>query len=99
MTKGSKFGRQQQEEVWQNAEVDGLYRLSRAVVRVPQPYGCLDGVLLMELVIDDEGDVATRLADVHQSHEQAMVDHKRMMKYDVLLLEACLIYRDLSSFN
>ena len=52
MEKGSKFGRKQQEETWQNAEVDALYRLASAGVRVPQPYGCFDGVLLMELITD-----------------------------------------------
>ena len=54
MEKGSKYGREQQEEAWQNAEVDALYRLAEAGVRVPQPYGCYDGVLLMELITDDE---------------------------------------------
>ena len=55
MEKGSKFGRDQQEELWQNAEVDALYRLGNAGVRVPKAYGCFDGVLLMELITDDEG--------------------------------------------
>ena len=55
MEKGSRFGRKQQEETWQNAEVDALYRLADAGVRVPKPYGCFDGVLLMELITDDEG--------------------------------------------
>ncbi|MDH5360207.1 MAG: serine protein kinase RIO, partial [Gammaproteobacteria bacterium] len=63
MEKGSKFGRKQQEETWQNAEVAALFRLADAGVRVPQPYECLDGVLLMELVTDSEGEVAPRLAD------------------------------------
>ncbi len=54
MEKGSKFGRNQQEEAWQNAEVDALYRLANAGVRVPKPYGCFDGVLLMELITNDE---------------------------------------------
>ncbi|MDQ2076550.1 PA4780 family RIO1-like protein kinase [Marinimicrobium sp. ABcell2] len=99
MTKGSKFGRGQQEEVWQNAEVDALYRLARAGVRVPQPYGCFDGVLLMELVTDDEGEVAPRLADVHLSHEQALEDHQQMMEYIVRMLDAGLIHGDLSEFN
>lgn len=61
MEKGSKFGRKQQEEAWQTAEVDALHRLANAGVRVPQPYLCLDGVLLMELIINEEGDVAPRL--------------------------------------
>ncbi|HAW92923.1 TPA: serine protein kinase RIO, partial [Candidatus Azambacteria bacterium] len=59
--KGSKFGRAQQEQSWQHAEVDALFKLAKAGVRVPQPYGCYDGVLLMELVCDDEGMVAPRL--------------------------------------
>ena len=61
MAKGSKFGRQEQEAAWQSAEVDALYRLAAAGVRVPQPYNFFDGVLLMELVTDDNGDAAPRL--------------------------------------
>ena len=74
MEKGSRFGRAEQEEVWQNAEVDALYRLAEAGVRVPKPYGCFDGVLLMELVTDDEGVVAPRLNDISMSAEQAIED-------------------------
>ena len=69
--KGSKFGRKQQEDTWQNAEVDALYRLARAGVRVPEPYGCFDGVLLMELITDENGDVAPRLNEVSMSAEQS----------------------------
>ena len=75
MEKGSKYGRDQQESAWQNAEVDALYKLAEAGVRVPHPFGCFDGVLLMELVTDDEGDVAPRLNDVVMSAEQALEDH------------------------
>ncbi|WP_439106713.1 PA4780 family RIO1-like protein kinase [Congregibacter sp.] len=99
MEKGSKFGRKQQEETWQNAEVDALYRLARAEVRVPQPYGCFDGVLLMELVTDEDGDVAPRLNDVSMSAEQAREDHALMMQYVLRMLAAGLIHGDLSEFN
>jgi len=99
MEKGSKFGRKQQEETWQNAEVDALYRLARAGVRVPKPYGCFDGVLLMELVTDAEGLVAPRLNDVSMSEEQALEDHATMMEYVKLMLCAGLIHGDLSEFN
>lgn len=99
MEKGSKFGRQEQEEAWQSAEVDALYKLARADVRVPQPYGCFDGVLLMELVTDDEGEVAPRLADVHLTREQALEDHALMMQYVVRMLCAGLVHGDLSEFN
>ncbi len=99
MEKGSKFGRQEQEEAWQSAEVDALYKLARADVRVPQPYGCFDGVLLMELVTDDDGEVAPRLADVHLTREQALEDHALMMQYVVRMLCAGLVHGDLSEFN
>jgi RIO kinase 1 len=99
MDKGSKYGRKQQEDVWQNAEVDALYRLADAGVRVPKPYGCLDGVLLMELISDEAGDVAPRLNDVAMSAEQALEDHALMMRYIVRMLSVGLIHGDLSEFN
>ncbi|TDG14133.1 serine protein kinase RIO [Seongchinamella unica] len=99
MEKGSRFGRKQQEETWQNAEVDALYRLERAGVRVPTPYGCFDGVLLMELITDEHGDVAPRLDDVSMSEEQALEDHALVMRYVVRMLCAGLIHGDLSEFN
>ncbi len=99
MEKGSRFGRKQQEETWQNAEVDALYRLARAGVRVPQPYGCFDGVLLMELITDEEGDVAPRLNDVSMSAEQASEDHALVMQYVMRMLCAGLVHGDLSEFN
>ncbi|MBQ0743437.1 MAG: serine protein kinase RIO [Pseudomonas sp.] len=99
MEKGSKFGRNQQEEAWQNAEVDALYRLDAAGVRVPKPYGCFEGVLLMELVTDDEGGVAPRLNDVSMDAEQAIEDHATVMHYVKLMLCAGLVHGDLSEFN
>ncbi|PCH60233.1 MAG: serine protein kinase RIO [Gammaproteobacteria bacterium] len=99
MEKGSKFGRKQQEETWQNAEVDALYRLAEAGVRVPQPYDCLDGVLLMELVTDEHGEVAPRLSDVTMSTEQALEDHAIVIQYVVRMLCAGLVHGDLSEFN
>lgn len=99
MEKGSRFGRKQQEETWQNAEVDALYKLARAGVRVPQPYGCLDGVLLMELIKDEEGDAAPRLNDVAMSADQAREDHALMMHYVMRMLCAGLVHGDLSEFN
>lgn len=99
MEKGSRYGREQQESIWQNAEVDALYRLDRADVRVPEPFGCFDGVLLMELITDAEGDVAPRLNDVSMSAEQALEDHALMMRYVVRMLCAGLVHGDLSEFN
>ncbi|MYM62951.1 PA4780 family RIO1-like protein kinase [Pseudomaricurvus sp. HS19] len=99
MEKGSRYGRQQQEELWQNAEVDALYRLAQAGVRVPKPYGCFDGVLLMELIRDEEGDPAPRLNDVMMSEEQAIEDHELVMHYIKLMLCAGMVHGDLSEFN
>jgi RIO kinase 1 len=99
MEKGSKFGKKQLEEAWHNAEVDALYKLDAAGVRVPKPYGCFDGVLLMELVCDDEGSVAPRLNDVAFDEEQALEDHATMMEYVKLMLCAGIVHGDLSEFN
>lgn len=99
MERRSKYGRKQQEEAWQNAEVDALYKLAAADVRVPTPYGCFDGVLLMELVTDDEGNVAPRLSEVELSEAQALEDHALMMTYVVRMLCAGLVHGDLSEFN
>ena len=99
MEKGSKFGRNQQEEAWQNAEVDALYRLANAGVRVPKPYGCFDGVLLMELITDDEGNIAPRLNDVSMTPELAIADHSTIMKDVMRMLCAGIVHGDLSEFN
>lgn len=99
MEKGSKYGKKQQEELWQNAEVDALYQLANAGVRVPQAFGCFDGVLLMELVMDDEGNVAPRLNDVAMSAEQAREDHELVMRDIVRMLCAGIVHGDLSEFN
>lgn len=99
MGKGSKFGRKQQEETWQNAEVDALYLLAGAGVRVPQPYDCLNGVLLMELITDKHGDVAPRLNDISMSAEQAREDHALVMHDVKRMLCAGIVHGDLSEFN
>lgn len=99
MDKGSRYGRRQTEAIWQNTEVDALNRLANAGVRVPTPYGCVDGVLLMELICDAEGDVAPRLSDVTMSAEQALEDHAVVMQYIVRMLCVGIVHGDLSEFN
>jgi RIO kinase 1 len=99
MAKGSKFGRQEQEAAWQSAEVDALYRLAAAGVRVPQPYNFHDGVLLMELVTDAEGDAAPRLNDVAFTHAQALQHHATLIAEVVRMLCAGVVHGDLSEFN
>jgi RIO kinase 1 len=99
MQKGSKFGAQQQEAVWQNAEVDALYRLAAAGVRVPKPYNFIEGVLLMELVTDANGSAAPRLNDLDLTHEQALEYHGLLIKEVVRMLCAGIVHGDLSEYN
>lgn len=99
MAKGSKFGRQEQEAAWQSAEVDALYRLAAAGVRVPQPYNFHDGVLLMELVTDANGDAAPRLNDVSFTPEDARTHHATLVAEVVRMLCAGVVHGDLSEFN
>ena len=99
MAKGSKFGRQEQEAAWQSAEVDALYRLAAAGVRVPQPYNFHDGVLLMELVTDANGDAAPRLNDVSFAPAQALQHHATLIAEVVRMLCAGVVHGDLSEFN
>jgi RIO kinase 1 len=99
MAKGSRFGRQEQEAAWQSAEVDALYRLAAAGVRVPQPYNFHDGVLLMELVTDAHGDAAPRLNDVAFTPQAARTHHATLVAEVVRMLCAGVVHGDLSEFN
>jgi RIO kinase 1 len=99
MAKGTRFGRQAQEAAWQSAEVDALHRLAAAGVRVPRPYNFLDGVLLMELVADAEGNAAPRLNDVIFSEEDARLHHASLLAEVVRMLVAGVVHGDLSEFN
>jgi RIO kinase 1 len=96
---GGRHGRELHEAQWKNAEVDALYALDRAGVRVPKPYGVFDGVLLMELVADEKGHPAPRLNDLSISPEQAREWHRFLVVQIVLILCAGLIHGDLSEFN
>ncbi len=99
MAKGSKFGRQSQEAAWQSAEVDALYRLAAAGVRVPKPHNFHEGVLLMELVCDAHGDAAPRLNDMSFTPEDARVHHQTLLREVVRMLSAGVVHGDLSEFN
>ncbi|AJE14164.1 PA4780 family RIO1-like protein kinase [Stutzerimonas balearica] len=99
MAKGSKYGKREREETWQNAEVAALYRLAAAGVRVPQPYDFLDGVLLMEMIVGDDGDAAPRLNDVDLHPDDAREFHAFMIGEIVKMLCAGLVHGDLSEFN
>ncbi len=99
MAKGTKFGRQATEAAWQSAEVDALYRLAAAGVRVPTPYNFAEGVLLMELVTDADGDAAPRLNDCVFTADEARGHHATLVKEVVRMLCAGVVHGDLSEFN
>lgn len=99
MAKGTKYGRKEAEEAWQNAEVAALFKLASAGVRVPTPYDFLDGVLLMEMITDGYGDAAPRLNDVELEPDQAREYHAFLIRQIVLMLCAGLVHGDLSEFN
>jgi RIO kinase 1 len=99
MAKGTRVGRAAQEAAWQSAEVDALYRLAAAGVRVPKPFNFHDGVLLMELVTDAEGAAAPRLNDVELTAEAARAHHAALMREVVRMLCAGVVHGDLSEFN
>jgi len=99
MAKGTKFGRQAMEAAWQSAEVDALYRLAAAGVRVPRPINFHEGVLLMELVCDANGDAAPRLNDMAFTPEEARAHHATLVREVVRMLAAGVVHGDLSEFN
>ena len=99
MEKGTRYGRKAQEEAWQNAEVDALYRLAAASVRVPKPYNFHEGVLLMELVTDSEGNAAPRLNDLVLTAELSREYHRTLITQVVRMLCAGIIHGDLSEYN
>ena len=99
MQKGSKFGRESQEAAWQSAEVDALYRLADAGVRVPTPYNFYEGVLLMELITGADGNAAPRLNDVQLSETTALNYHAFLINQVVRMLCAGIVHGDLSEFN
>ena len=97
--KNTRFGRGEQEAAWKNAEVEALYRLQAAGVRVPKPYGYFNDVLLMELVTDSDGHPAPRLGEIDLSPELAREYHAFLIRQIVRMLDSGLIHGDLSEFN
>jgi RIO kinase 1 len=99
MGRSTRFGKREQESAWKNAEVDALYRLVAAGVRVPKPYGYFNDVLVMELIADAAGDPAPRLGEVDLSPELAREYHAVLIRQVVRMLSLGLIHGDLSEFN
>jgi RIO kinase 1 len=99
MSRNTRFGRREREHEWKNAEVDALYRLVAAGVRVPQPFGYFNDVLIMELVTDAAGNPAPRLSEVELTPDVALEHHGFLMRQIVRMLGLGLIHGDLSEFN
>ena len=99
MEKGSSYGKQEKESAWQSAEVDALYRLAAAGVRVPKTHGFFEGVLLMDVVEDEDGNPAPRLNDVMMTAEEARTWHAQLIREVVVMLCAGMVHGDLSEFN
>ncbi len=99
IAKSTRFGRKEQEAAWKNAEVDALYKLVAAGVRVPKPYGYFNNTLIMELVTDAAGDPAPRLGELDLSAETARDYHYFLIRQIVRMLSIGLIHGDLSEFN
>jgi RIO kinase 1 len=99
MEKGSRYGKQEKESSWQTAEVDALYRLAAAGVRVPKAHGFFEGVLLMDVVEDEDGQPAPRLNDVMMTAEEARTWHAQLIREVVRMLCAGMVHGDLSEFN
>ena len=99
MAKGTKYGRKETEDAWQNAEVAALFRLANAGVRVPKPFDFLEGVLLMELVTDEDGEPAPRLNDVVLEEDDARRFHANLLRQVVRMLCAGIVHGDLSEYN
>lgn len=99
MEKGSRYGKKALEEAWKNTEVDALYQLSAAGVRVPKPYGYFNGVLVMELVTDAEGHSAPRLSEVELDAQQAREYFVFLVRQVVCMLCEGMIHGDLSEYN
>jgi RIO kinase 1 len=97
--KATKYGRKQQESAWKNTEVDALYQLRDAGVRVPEPHGYYHGVLVMELVVDADGHSAPRLGEVELAPDQARGFHRFLVRQVVKMLCVGLIHGDLSEYN
>lgn len=99
MLKNSRYGRKETEDAWKNAEVDALRTLAEAGVRVPQVYNYVDGILLMELVVDADGAAAPRLNDLRLTGMKAREYHRELMHSIVIMLCTGIIHGDLSEYN
>jgi len=99
MNRRSRYGRAQAEAEWRTAEVDAIYKLDAAGVRVPRPFDFVEGVLVMELIADARGEPAPRLVDVPLMRPEAEALFEQLVREVVKMLCAGVVHGDLSDFN
>jgi RIO kinase 1 len=99
MGKNSRHGRAQAESAWKTTEVETIYRLRDAGVRVPTPYHFIDGVLIMEMVSDMDGHPAPRLGDLTLEPVEAQHIFQMLLAEVVRMLSSGVVHGDLSDFN
>jgi len=99
MKKKSVYGRGLMEEGWHSMEFHALHAAFAAGVRVPEPFFLFDEVLLMELVVNDMGTPASRMADFSFSPEQASALHHEVFMQVCKLLQTGRVHGDLSAYN
>jgi len=99
IAKRSRHGRSQDEAAWRSTEVDMIYRLRAAGVRVPTPHHFIDGVLIMGMVATADGDPAPRLGDVNLDAGLATEVFDCLLGEVVRMLAAGVVHGDLSPFN
>ena len=99
MEKGSRFGQEASEDAWKAAESEALSKLFTAGVAVPAPVMFYEGVLLMELVVDLEGQPAPRLIEAQLTEEEASALYKDLRQQVVKMLCCDIIHGDLSPYN
>lgn len=93
------FGKLAKDEAWQHTEIKALCQLGAIGVKVPGYINFLEGVLLMELITDSQGNVAPRLNDIRLTTEQARTYHALLINQAVRMLCHGMIHSDLSEYN
>lgn len=99
MGKRTGYGREKNEEAWHSTEVDMLRLLHGAGVSVPTPMKYMDGVLVMEMITDAEGEPAPRLGEVELPPAEATAVYEQLLRQVVRMLCAGVVHGDLSEFN
>ena len=80
MNKRSRYGREKEEEAWNSAESDMIYKLYNAGVRVPKPHDFMEGVLVMECIVGPNGGPAPRLSDWKFDDDEALIVFNQLMQ-------------------